>query len=128
MIKEKKAFIPKQYLAVLSVLSAMMMGVLNGTIMNVALPTLAEEFSVEASTAIWIVNAFQLVITMLMLSFATLGDIYGYRKIFFTGVTRSAFARKKVLKKTKNEGLGRKKFLKILKKVFLACTFLTAIW
>ena len=87
MIKVKKAFIPKQYLAVLSVLSAMMMGVLNGTIMNVALPTLAEEFSVEASTAIWIVNAFQLVITMLMLSFATLGDIYGYRKIFFTGVS-----------------------------------------
>ena len=87
MIKDKKAFIPKQYLAVLSVLSAMMMGVLNGTIMNVALPTLAEEFSVEASTAIWIVNAFQLVITMLMLSFATLGDIYGYRKIFFTGVS-----------------------------------------
>ena len=31
-------------------------------------------------------------------------------------MTRSAFARKKVLKKTKNEGLGRKKFLKILKK------------
>lgn len=87
MIKEKKAFIPKQYLAVLSVLAAMMMGVLNGTIMNVALPTFAKEFSVEASTAIWIVNAFQLVITMLMLSFATLGDIYGYRKIFFTGVS-----------------------------------------
>lgn len=87
MIKEKKAFTPKQYLAVLSVLAAMMMGVLNGTIMNVALPTLAEEFSVEASTVIWIVNAFQLVITMLMLSFATLGDIYGYRKIFFTGVS-----------------------------------------
>ena len=65
----------------------MMMGVLNGTIMNVALPTLAKEFAVEASVAIWVVNAFQLVITMLMLSFATLGDIYGYRKIFFTGVS-----------------------------------------
>ena len=87
MNQEKRAFIPKQYLAVLSVLAAMMMGVLNGTIMNVALPTLAQEFEVEASSAIWVVNAFQLVITMLMLSFATLGDIYGYRKIFFTGVS-----------------------------------------
>lgn len=83
----KNDILPKQYLAVASVLCAMMMGVLNGTIMNVALPTLAKEFSVEASTAIWVVNAFQLVITMLMLSFATLGDIYSYRKIFFTGVS-----------------------------------------
>ena len=87
MNTEKVLFIPKQYLAVASVLSAMMMGVLNGTIMNVALPSLAQEFHVEASTAIWVVNAFQLVITMLMLSFATLGDVYSYRKVFFTGVS-----------------------------------------
>ena len=87
MNQKKTAITFKQYLAVASVLAAMMMGVLNGTIMNVALPTLAKEFSVESSTVIWVVNAFQLVITMLMLSFATLGDIYGYRKIFFTGVS-----------------------------------------
>lgn len=87
MNKEKKAITTKQYLAVASVLAAMMMGVLNGTIMNVALPTFAKDFAVESSTAIWVVNAFQLVITMLMLSFATLGDIYGYRRIFFTGVS-----------------------------------------
>lgn len=87
MNEEKTAITTRQYLAVASVLAAMTMGVLNGTIMNVALPTLAKDFAVESSTAIWVVNAFQLVITMLMLSFATLGDIYGYRRIFFTGVS-----------------------------------------
>lgn len=87
MNQEKTSITAKQYMAVASVLAAMMMGVLNGTIMNVALPTLAKDFAVESSTAIWVVNAFQLVITMLMLSFATLGDIYGYRRIFFTGVS-----------------------------------------
>lgn len=87
MNEEKTAITTRQYLAVASVLAAMMMGVLNGTIMNVALPTFAKDFAVESSTAIWVVNAFQLVITMLMLSFATLGDIYGYRRIFFTGVS-----------------------------------------
>lgn len=87
MNKEKIEISTKQYLTVISVLAAMMMGVLNGTTMNVALPTLAKEFEVESSTAIWVVNAFQLVITMLMLSFATLGDIYSYRKVFFTGVS-----------------------------------------
>jgi DHA2 family multidrug resistance protein-like MFS transporter len=44
MNTEKTSILPKQYLAVASVLAAMTMGVLNGTIMNVALPTLAKEF------------------------------------------------------------------------------------
>ena len=64
MSKEKTAFIPKQYFAVVAVLLAIMMSVLDGTIMNIALPTLAHDFDVTPSNAIWIVNAYQLVITM----------------------------------------------------------------
>lgn len=87
MSKEKIAFIPKQYFAVIAVLLAIMMSVLDGTIMNIALPTLAHDFDVIPSTAIWIVNAYQLVITMTLLSFASLGDIYGYRRIFLIGIS-----------------------------------------
>ena len=87
MNKEKIAFIPRQYLAVIAVLLAIMMSVLDGTIMNIALPTLAHDFDVTPSTAIWIVNAYQLVITMTLLSFASLGDIYGYRRIFLIGIS-----------------------------------------
>ena len=39
MSKEKIAFIPKQYFAVVAVLLAIMMSVLDGTIMNIALPS-----------------------------------------------------------------------------------------
>lgn len=46
MSKEKTAFIPKQYFAVVAVLLAIMMSVLDGTIMNIALPTLAHDFNV----------------------------------------------------------------------------------
>ena len=46
MSKEKIAFIPKQYFAVVAVLLAIMMSVLDGTIMNIALPTLAHDFDV----------------------------------------------------------------------------------
>ena len=70
-----------------AVLLAIMMSVLDGTIMNIALPTLAHDFDVTPSNAIWIVNAYQLVITMTLLSFASLGDIYGYRRIFLTGIS-----------------------------------------
>lgn len=45
-----------------AVLLAIMMSVLDGTIMNIALPTLAHDFDVTPSNAIWIVNAYQLVI------------------------------------------------------------------
>lgn len=87
MSKDKIAFIPKQYFAVVAVLLAIMMSVLDGTIMNIALPTLAHDFDVTPSSAIWIVNAYQLVITMTLLSFASLGDIYGYRRIFLIGIS-----------------------------------------
>ena len=46
MSKEKIAFIPKQYFAVVAVLLAIMMSVLDGTIMNIALPTLVHDFDV----------------------------------------------------------------------------------
>lgn len=81
------SFIPQQYLAVTAVLAAIMMGVLDGTIMNVALPTLSQEFETSPSDIIWVVNAYQLVVTMMLLSFAAMGDVFGYRRIFLTGVS-----------------------------------------
>ncbi len=87
MKKENFAGIPKQYIAVVVVWLAIMMSVLSGTIMNVALPTLAHDFGVTPSTAIWVVNAYQLVVVMTVLSCSLLGDIHGYRRIFLIGVS-----------------------------------------
>lgn len=86
----KKRFnigIPRQYLAVVAVLAAIMMGVLDGTIMNVALPTLSKEFDVSSSNIIWVTNAYQLVVTMMLLGFAAIGDIFGYKRVFLSGVS-----------------------------------------
>ena len=79
--------IPKQYLAVVAVLAAIMMGVLDGTVMNVALPTLSEDFHVTPSEIIWVVNAYQLVVTMMLLGFAAIGDVFGYKRVFLCGVS-----------------------------------------
>lgn len=62
------------------------MSVLDGTLMNVALPSLTKDFDVEPNTAIWLINSYQMVIMMFLLVFATFGDIIGYRKIFLSGV------------------------------------------
>ena len=80
-------FIPRRYWAVIAVALALIMSVLDGTIVNVALPTLSREFGTSPSTTIWIVNAYQLTITMSLLSFSALGDIYGYKRIFLIGTT-----------------------------------------
>lgn len=87
MSKKILLIIPKEYSAIIAVLLAIVMSVLDGTIMNIALPTLTESFGISASTSIWIVNAYQLVIAVLLLAMASLGEIYGYRKIFLFGVT-----------------------------------------
>ena len=55
------------------------MAVLDGSIANVALPTIARDLGASAATSVWIVNAYQLTITVLLLPLAALGDRFGYR-------------------------------------------------
>ncbi len=77
----------RRYTGILAVYCGIMLTVLDGTIVNVALPSLTQYFHVEASATVWVVNAYQLVITMLLLTFAALGDRLGYKPIFITGIS-----------------------------------------
>jgi DHA2 family multidrug resistance protein-like MFS transporter len=65
---------------------AIAMAVLDGTIVTVALPTMAREFAVAPQSAIWIVNAFQLAVTVSLLPLAALGDMFGYRRVYWWGL------------------------------------------
>jgi MFS transporter, DHA2 family, multidrug resistance protein len=62
-------------LAVLS-LSLVIIG-LDNTILNVALPSLQEEFDASTSTLQWMVDAYMLVFAGLLLTMGTLGDRFG---------------------------------------------------
>ena len=35
----------------------------------------------------WVVNAYQLVVTMMLLGFAAIGDVFGYKRVFLCGVS-----------------------------------------
>lgn len=78
--------IPKPYFAMAAVLLAIMMAVLDITIINVALPTFSRDFHVTPSDTIWIVNAYQIAVTTTLLPFASLGEIHGYRRMFMIGI------------------------------------------
>ena len=78
---------PRRYWAVAAILSTIGMTVLDGSITNVALPTIARELDVVPATSIWIVNAYQLAIVVSLLPFASLGENLGYRRVFIAGLT-----------------------------------------
>lgn len=75
----------KKRMAIVSLLMALMMTVLDGTLVNMALPIIATQFGVSASDSIWIVTVYQLVIMTLLLPFSSAGDLYSYKKTFIAG-------------------------------------------
>lgn len=54
--------------------------------MNVALPSLAKEFNLDAITLSWIVTAYALSAATFLIPFGRLADIFGRRKIFLYGL------------------------------------------
>lgn len=77
---------PHRIWAVIAASLALVMSILDANIVNIVLPTLSREFGTSPSLTIWVMNAYQLAITVSLLSFSSLGDIFGYRKVFLSGV------------------------------------------
>ncbi|HWF01756.1 MAG TPA: MFS transporter [Caulobacteraceae bacterium] len=65
---------------------ALFMTVLDSSIANVALPTIARDFGARPAESIWIINAYQLAIVTTLLAFASLGEIVGFRKVYLAGL------------------------------------------
>ncbi len=72
--------------AIATVVLGISLSVLDGAIANIALPTIARDLKASAVDSIWVVNAYQLAITITLLPFASLGDIVGYRRIYLLGL------------------------------------------
>lgn len=77
---------PRIYYAMAAILSGLFLTVIDGTICNVALPTIAHQLQVSSSDSIWIVNAFQLVIIMTLLPGAAAGELFGFRRMYLLGM------------------------------------------
>jgi MFS family permease len=59
---------------------------LDATVVNVALPTIGEQLDAGISSLQWMVNAYTLTLSGFLLLGGSLGDHYGRRRIFVTGV------------------------------------------
>jgi len=78
--------LPQRYWAIAVVALGITMAVLDSAIANVALPTIAKDLNAAPADSIWVVNAYQLIITILMLPLASLGEIVGYRRVYRVGL------------------------------------------
>jgi DHA2 family multidrug resistance protein-like MFS transporter len=77
---------PQRYWAIIVIALGITLAVLDSAIANVALPTIARNLQASASGSIWIVNAYQLSITISLLPLAALGDRIGYRRVYTAGL------------------------------------------
>jgi DHA2 family multidrug resistance protein-like MFS transporter len=78
--------LPRRYWSVTAIWLAMSMAVLDSAIANVALPTIARDFAANPTSAIWVINAYQVAIIMLLLPLASLGEILGYKRVYIGGL------------------------------------------
>src|SRR6185369_16756304 len=68
------------------------MAVMDSAIANVALPTIGIDLRADPALSIWIVNGYQLAITISLLPLAALGDNIGYRRVYLGAARRRARA------------------------------------
>jgi MFS transporter, DHA2 family, multidrug resistance protein len=78
--------VPRRYWAIAAIILAIAMSVLDSTIANLALPSIAREFNTTPAASIWVINAYQIAILIALLPLASLGEIVGYRRISQAGL------------------------------------------
>ncbi|MFL5972774.1 MAG: DHA2 family efflux MFS transporter permease subunit [Gaiellaceae bacterium] len=63
-----------------------LMIVLDGTIVNVALPSIRDDLGFSQTSLAWVVNAYLLTFGGFLLLGGRLGDLFGHRRLFLSGI------------------------------------------
>jgi EmrB/QacA subfamily drug resistance transporter len=75
-----------RWLALYVLCAGMLMIVLDGTIVNVALPSIQDDLGFSQSNLAWVVNAYMIPFGGLLLLAGRLGDLLGQRRVFLVGL------------------------------------------
>lgn len=77
--------IARRYVAALALSLGTVLTVIDGAIASVALPTIARDLGVEASSSVLVVTVYQLTLVMLLLPFSALGGRWGLKRVYQGG-------------------------------------------
>lgn len=78
---QKKSYV----LFLVSVSLAIFMASLDGTIVNIALPTISESFDISTTTVSWVATAYLIAMAGCVIIFGKISDLIGFKRIFVTG-------------------------------------------
>ena len=78
---------PSAQWALASLALTMLLSSLGTSIANVALPTLVHAFNASFHAVQWVVLAYLLAVTILVVSVGRLGDLFGRRRLMLGGIT-----------------------------------------
>jgi EmrB/QacA subfamily drug resistance transporter len=76
----------KRWFALVVLCLGVLMIVLDVTIVNVALPSIKADLGFTATSLVWVVNAYMLTFGGFLLLGGRLGDFFGHRRLFLTGL------------------------------------------
>ncbi|TMS00006.1 DHA2 family efflux MFS transporter permease subunit [Nonomuraea basaltis] len=62
------------------------MSLLDGSIVNVAIPTLIHSINASYDQVLWVIDGYLLVFSVLLITTGRLGDIFGYRRLYVIGI------------------------------------------
>lgn len=77
---------PQRYWAAMTLLVGIGLSVLDASMANVALPTIAAEMGVSASSVVWVVNAYGLAVVVLLLPMSSIGERIGFKRLLKYGL------------------------------------------
>jgi DHA2 family multidrug resistance protein-like MFS transporter len=78
--------VPRRYWAIVAIWLAIFMSILDMTVVNVALPTMANELRTTPAASVWIVSSYQIAVTIVLLPLASLSERVGASRVYLMGL------------------------------------------
>ena len=96
---------PQRQWAVLAILLGTFLANLDAAIANIAMPVISHDLGSSAATTVWVVNAYQLAVGIVVLPLAALGEMFGYKRVYLTGLVVFAIGSLACVMSTSIDGL-----------------------
>src|SRR5438309_5220184 len=76
---------PRRWFTLAIVITAVLIVVLDNTVLNVAIPTILRDFHTTLPSLQWVVTGYALTFATLLIIGGRLGDVFGHRRVFIVG-------------------------------------------
>src|SRR6202020_3538572 len=77
---------PRRWFAAAAMMAAVLMDMIDVTIVIVALPTIRHDLGATATQLEWVVSAYMMAFDAVLITAGSLGDLLGRKRLFLTGI------------------------------------------